>query len=316
MKPTEAKRKLAELQASVEKIIRGKTDVVRMAIVGLLAEGHLLFEDVPGVGKTTLAQCLAHSLGLSFQRIQFTSDMLPSDILGVTVYDARTREFEFRKGPIFANIVLVDEINRTTPKTQSALLEAMNTAHVTIEKTTYDLPRPFIVMATQNPSEIHGTFPLPHNQLDRFLMRLHLGYPDAENERRILQDLRRASDFSAISPALTSAEAIEMQSDVLQVKIEESLVDYIVRFAQATRNSRLFEVGVSTRGALALRRCAQARAYSEGRDYVTPDDVKEMAVPALAHRVQTAKALENGAGPIGQGASQIESLLEELAVPI
>lgn len=259
MNAQQAKLKLAELEANVERVIRGKNDVVRMSIIALLAHGHLLLEDVPGVGKTTLAHCLARSLGLQFQRIQFTSDLLPSDILGVTVYNADKREFEFRPGPIFANIVLVDEINRTTPKTQSALLEAMNTSQVSIEKTTYDLPRPFLLIATQNPVESHGTFPLPQSQLDRFLMRLHVGYPEEEFEREILRSQRRYDDVSMINPVLSGEELIGMQEGAHGVRIEDVLVDYIVRFARATRESPQIEVGVSTRGALALRRCAQAR---------------------------------------------------------
>ncbi|MBI1784793.1 MoxR family ATPase [Candidatus Sumerlaeota bacterium] len=316
MKAQEAKEKLARLEANVGQIIKGKNDVVRMSIIALIANGHLLFEDVPGVGKTTLAHCLARSLGLSFQRIQFTSDLLPSDILGVTVYDPQKREFEFRPGPIFANVVLVDEINRTTPKTQSALLEAMNTAQVSIEKTTHDLPLPFMVIATQNPVESHGTFPLPQSQLDRFLMRLHVGYPEAEFEREILQDHRRHRDVSTVEPVLGRDDILAMQDGVDSVKVENSLVDYVVRLAQATRESAEIEVGVSTRGALALRRCAQGKAYMEGRDYCIPDDFKQMAVPALAHRIVLARTFEGPAESIGQGSAQIRALLNEIEVPV
>ncbi len=312
----QAEGALARLEANVEQIIRGKSEVVRLAIIGLLAHGHILFEDVPGVGKTTLAHCIARSLGLRFQRIQFTSDLMPSDILGVTVYDPEKREFEFRPGPIFANVVLVDEINRTTPKTQSALLEAMNTAKVSIEKVTYDLPSPFFLIATQNPVEVHGTFPLPQSQLDRFMMRLHLGYPEADFEREILKSVRAPNDLSGVQPVLSGEELAAMQAGVLQVRVDEGLIDYIVRFVGATRQSELLEVGVSTRGALALRRCAQARAYSLGRDYCVPDDVKAMAVPVLAHRITPSRRFLDGADGVGHGRRHIEAILEEVEVPI
>lgn len=316
MNATEARKVLAALVANVEKIILGKTDVVRLSIIGLLAHGHILFEDVPGVGKTTLAQCLALSLGLSFQRIQFTSDLLPSDILGVTVYDPERREFEFREGPIFANIVLIDEINRTTPKTQSALLEAMNTAQVSIDRKTHDLPTPFIVMATQNPLEVHGTFPLPQSQLDRFMMRVHIGYPEAADESKILRDPRLATDFSALKPVVAREELIAMQSASNAIKIEDSLVDYMVRLVRATRELPQLDMGVSTRGALALRRSAQARAYIEGRDYCIPDDIKAMAIPTLAHRIVPVQTFDDGASGIGGGSEQIQSLLDVLEVPV
>ncbi len=314
MNAQEAKESLARLEANVEQVIRGKNEVVRMAIISLVAGGHLLLEDVPGVGKTTLAHCLAKSLGLSFQRIQFTSDLLPSDILGVSVYDPARREFEFREGPIFSNVVLVDEINRTTPKTQSALLEAMNTAQVSIEKLTRDLPKPFMVIATQNPVESHGTFPLPQSQLDRFLMRLHVGYPDAAHERDILRNRIGANDDAEVKSVLNGDSIQAMQEGVQKVKVADALLDYIVRFAQATRESTEIEVGVSTRGALAWRRCAQGRAYLEGRDYCLPDDVKIMAIPVLAHRIVLARSM-NGSS-VGEGTAQIKALLDKIEVPI
>lgn len=316
MNAQDARDRLTRLEANIERIIRGKNDVVRMSIVGLLAHGHILFEDVPGVGKTTLAQCLARSLGLSFQRIQFTSDLLPSDILGVTVYDPDRREFEFRKGPIFANVVLVDEINRTTPKTQSALLEAMNTASVSIDKLTYELPSPFVVIATQNPVETQGTFMLPQSQLDRFLMRLHLGYPSAEFEKEILARRRDTGDLSEINAVVSAEEVLAMQDGAARVTLEDSLLDYIVRFVRATRESPLIEVGISTRGALALRRAAQARAYLEGRDFCIPDDIKQMAIPTLAHRVTPAQTFEETNGSLGSGTAQIKRILEEIEVPV
>lgn len=316
MKAKEAREKLDKLERNVAQVIRGKDELIRNAIIGMLAHGHVLFEDVPGVGKTTLAQCLARSLGLSFQRVQFTSDLLPSDILGVTIYDAQRREFEFRPGPIFANIVLVDEINRTTPKTQSALLEAMNNAQVSIDKTTHDLPQPFMVIATQNPVESHGTFPLPTSQLDRFLLRLHLGYPEAEFEREILKNPRRHNDVSMIQPVLSGEELKEMQAAVNEVTMDDSIVDYIVRLSQSTRETPKIEVGVSTRGALALRRCAQAHAYLNGRDFCIPEDVKAMAVPVLAHRIVPAGNLNGEAGSVGAGSRQIRDILEQVAVPV
>lgn len=310
-----AREALLRLQANIEKVIHGKTEVVRNAIVGLLAQGHILFEDIPGVGKTTLAHCLAGSLGLSFNRIQFTSDMLPSDILGVTVYDPDKHDFEFRPGPIFANVVLVDEINRTTPKTQSALLQAMNTSEVSVEKTTYALPRPFMVIATQNPVDTHGTFPLPQNQLDRFLLRLHMGYPDAEHEREILRDNRMAGDYSMIEPVISAEELKSIQQAVNEVRIEDSLIDYVVRLAQASRESRAIEVGISTRAAIALQRSAKAKAYLEGRDFCIPDDIKAMAVATLAHRVRPVEGFQNEAEEVGRGTQLIQDLLDRVEVP-
>lgn len=311
-----AREALVRLQANIEKVIHGKTGVVRDAIVGLLAQGHILFEDLPGVGKTTLAHCLAGSLGLAFNRIQFTSDMLPSDVLGVTVYDPDKHDFEFRPGPIFANIVLVDEINRTTPKTQSSLLQAMNTGEVSIEKITHQLPQPFMVIATQNPVDTHGTFPLPQNQLDRFLLRLHMGYPDAEYEREILRDNRSAGDFSMIEPVLSADELTSMQKAVHDVKIEESLIDYVVRLAQASRESRAIEVGISTRAAIALQRSAKAKAYLEGRDFCIPDDIKGMAIPTLAHRVRPVEGFQSESEEIGRGSQLIQDLLAQVEVPL
>ena len=307
---------LRGLQQNIEQVIKGKSHAVRMSIIGLLAGGHVLFEDMPGVGKTTLAQCLAMSICLSFQRIQGTSDLLPSDILGVTVFDAEKKAFKFRVGPIFANIVLVDEINRTTPKTQSALLEAMNTAQVSIERVTYDLPQPFMVIATQNPYDSHGTFPLPKSQLDRFMMRLHLGHPDLDFEREILRNVRHPGDFSMIQPVLTSEQVLAMQAGVSQVKVEESLLDYVISLINATRNSSMIELGGSTRAALALRNAAQAYAYLHGRDYCIPDDIKAVAVAVLAHRLGIVRTFEEMAENVGEGSSVMLAILEETPVPI
>jgi MoxR-like ATPase len=312
----EARSRLEQLERNVEKVIKGKNDVVRMAIIGLLAHGHVLFEDVPGVGKTTLAQCLARSLNLSFQRVQGTSDLLPSDILGVMVFDAARQAFSFRNGPIFANVVLVDEINRASPKTQSALLEAMNTAQVSIERQTYDLPRPFMVIATQNPMDSYGTFPLPKSQLDRFTLRLHLGYPDMDHEREILRSHRATGDLSMIGSVLNNEELLAMQAGVRNVKMDESLIDYIVQIVNATRNSPLIEIGGSPRSALALRNCAQAHAYLHGRDYTVPDDIKAVAEAVLAHRLGLMRTFEEDAEGIGEGAAIINDILEKTPVPI
>lgn len=311
-----AREQLKALEDNIGQVIKGKRQIVRMALIGLLAGGHILFEDVPGVGKTTLAQCLARSINLSFQRIQGTSDLLPSDILGVTIFDSEKQAFSFRAGPIFGNIILVDEINRTTPKTQSALLEAMNAAQVSIERVTYDLPRPFMVIATQNPVETHGTFPLPKSQLDRFIMRLHLGYPDTEFEREILRNTRPPNDLSLVRPIVSGEDVRAMQTGVRQVKIEDSLVDYIVRLIQATRHSPLIELGGSTRGAIALRNCSQAHAYMHGRDYCIPDDIKQVAVAVLAHRLGIVRTFEESAEGVGEGTAAIRLILEEVAVPI
>jgi len=303
---------LKRLIDNVESVIKGKSEVVRQAVVGLLARGHLLFEDVPGVGKTTLAQSLARSISCSFQRIQFTSDLMPSDIIGVTIYDPSKREFEFKPGPLFANMVLADEINRTTPKTQSSLLEAMNSARVSVDKVTYSLPQPFCVIATQNPIEFHGTFPLPKSQMDRFMMRLSLGYPDSANEATILREQKTLNVALEVNPVLTAEEIIRMQREVEQVGVEESILDYIVRIAHATREAPGIDLGVSIRGSLSLRRAAQALAFSEGRTFVTPDDVKQMAVPTLAHRIQVAKTFESA----HLGAREDETLLTELLAEV
>lgn len=312
----EARALLAQLENNIELVIKGKNDVVRMAIIGLLANGHVLFEDVPGVGKTTLAQCLARSLNLTFQRIQGTSDLLPSDILGVTIFDSTRQAFTFRSGPIFANLVLVDEINRASPKTQSALLEAMNTAQVSIERQTYDLPQPFMVIATQNPMDSYGTFPLPKSQLDRFSLRLHLGYPDSDHEREILRSRRNVSDLSMVEPVLESEQVVAMQAGVRDVRMEESLIDYIVQIVGATRNSPLIEIGGSTRAALALRNCAQAHAYLNGRDYALPEDIKAVAVAVLAHRLGLLRTFEEDSEGAGEGAAVVRDILERTPVPI
>ena len=280
---------VSQLQRSIARAIFGKEDVIQLALITLLARGHLLIEDVPGVGKTTLAQAIARSFHCTFQRIQFTSDLLPSDVLGVSVYNPESRDFEFRSGPIFANVVLADEINRTTPRTQSALLEAMNEAQVTVDGRTLPLPQPFLVIATQNPVEHHGTYPLPESQLDRFLMRVKMGYPSHETERAILRsrsdDSTNNDPISALEPIADVADVIAMQETVARIKVDASLIDYALEIVNRTRNSDQLALGVSPRGSLMLQRAAQARAFLENRDFCLPDDFKQLAVPVFAHRV-------------------------------
>jgi len=275
---------VTQLQRSIARAIYGKEDVIQLALVTLLARGHLLIEDVPGVGKTTLAQALAKSFHCTFQRIQFTSDLLPSDVLGVSVYNPETRDFEFRQGPIFANVVLADEINRTTPRTQSALLEAMNEAQVTVDGRTLPLPQPFLI-ATQNPVEHHGTYPLPESQLDRFLMRIKMGYPSHETERQILRSRATEDPISTMEPVANVEDVLTMQEQVAHIKVDSSLHDYALEIVNRTRKSDQLALGVSPRGTLMLQRAAQARAFLEGRDYCLPDDFKQLAVSVFSHRV-------------------------------
>ncbi len=277
--------RLQDLQRTIETVIRGKQEAVHLAVVALLAGGHLLLEDVPGVGKTTLAQTVARALDCSFQRVQFTSDLLPSDILGVSIFNQQTSRFDFQPGPIFANIVLADEINRTTPKTQSSLLEAMAEGRVTIENQTYDLPRPFLVLATQNPIEHHGTYPLPESQLDRFLMRIRMGYPAAEDEKRILRSQTLGHPIDEISPVMSAEDVMDLQAEARRVKVDDSLLDYLMKIVAATRQSELLDLGISPRGSLALYRAAQAYALSEDRDYCLADDIKRLVVPVFSHRI-------------------------------
>ncbi|MCL6546319.1 MAG: MoxR family ATPase [Bryobacteraceae bacterium] len=276
--------RLRKLESALSEVVRGKPDVVRLSLVCLLARGHLLIEDVPGVGKTTLAHALARSVQCSFHRLQFTSDMLPSDVVGVTIYNAQTQSFEFKKGPVFTQFLLADEINRTTPKTQSALLEAMNERQVTIDGRSYPLPEPFMVIATQNPVEHHGTYPLPESQLDRFLLRLRVGYPDRASEKRIVRHSGLEA-AAALAPVLTAADVVQLQREAERVTVEDSLVDYILAIVEKTRQHDALALGVSPRGTQALFRATQALALLEGRDYAVPDDVKRLAVPVFAHRV-------------------------------
>jgi len=292
---------VSEMNPLVEKLIRniestliGKPEVVRLAVTALLGEGHLLIEDAPGVGKTALAKAIARSLHCGFTRLQFTPDMLPSDILGSSVFLPNLGEFDFRRGPIFTNVLLADEINRTTPRTQSALLEAMNERQVSIEGTTHALAPPFFVLATQNPFEFEGTFPLPENQLDRFMLCISIGYPDSDVEKDILRNHRNGEPVDALEPVLETAQLEELQRTVRAVRVDDSISEYLLQIVTATREHPELTLGVSTRGALTLYRAAQSRAMMENRDFVTPDDVKELAVHVLAHRVMPRGLVREG----------------------
>jgi MoxR-like ATPase len=313
----EAAERVARLQSAVEQVIRGKADAVRLSIVTLLAGGHLLIEDVPGVGKTTLAQALARAIDCSFQRIQFTSDLLPSDVIGLSVFNERAGEFEFRHGPVFANIVLADEINRTTPKTQSALLEAMAEGHVTVEGVTYRLRAPFMVVATQNPVEHHGTYPLPESQVDRFMLRLRVGYPAFEVEKEILRDRERGDPLEAVRPVMTGDEVVEVQQAVSSVSVDDALVDYLMRVVAATRSSETLDLGVSPRGTLALFRAAQALALTEGRDYCLPDDIKRLILPVFAHRLVVNSRFSSSLHRRSEEAEEVlREIMKTVSVPL
>jgi MoxR-like ATPase len=311
-RPRDLHARIARLEANLSRALVGKAEVVRLAVVGLLARGHLLIEDVPGVGKTTLAAALARSIGAGFQRIQFTSDMLPSDVLGVAVYEPDKHEFVFKPGPIFTNIVLADEINRTTPKTQSSLLEAMNEAQVSLDHTTHSLPRPFMVLATQNPLEHAGTFPLPESQLDRFLLRIRIGYPSEADERTILRGAG-SPVVERLETVLDAADVVELQEAAELVHADDSVVDYVLAIVSATRRSRLLALGVSPRGSLALLRAARAHALADARDFLVPDDVKRLAVPALAHRVLLAGPAQDGSGAGAEAV--IRAIVQDVPVP-
>jgi MoxR-like ATPase len=313
--PTALAGRIARVEQSLGSVLRGKDEVVRLSIVCLLARGHLLIEDVPGVGKTTLAQGLARIAACGFQRLQCTSDMLPGDILGVTVYNAKTGEFEFRRGPIFTNFLLADEINRATPKTQSALLEAMNERQMTEDGVTYPMAEPFMVVATQNPVEHHGTYPLPESQLDRFLMRLRIGYPAAESEREILRN-GRAPQAQVSAAVLTGAELIETQAAVERISVDEALVGYMLEIVGRTREHEGLALGVSPRGAQALYRASQALALVEGRGYVLPDDIKRLTVPVFAHRVVLNQRASLAARSTEAAELVLNEILRQVEVPI
>ena len=304
------------LQKAIEGVIRGKAEAVRLAIVTLLAGGHLLVEDVPGVGKTTLAQALARALDCSFQRIQFTSDLLPSDVIGLSIYNQHASLFEWKPGPIFANVVLADEINRTTPKTQSALLEAMAERQVTVEGITHSLPAPFIVLATQNPIEHHGTYPLPESQLDRFMLRLRIGYPGAADEKQILRDREHAEPLDDVQAVMSAEEVSELQEAVSEVTVDDAIVDYLMRIVSATRSSEMLDLGVSPRGTLSLFRAAQAMALTENRNYCIPDDVKRLVIPVFAHRLTVSSRYSSAMRRSEEAEAVLQEIMKTISVPL
>lgn len=304
--------RISALSDAIGRTIKGKQETIELAIIALLAEGHLLIEDVPGVGKTTLGHALARSLACNFHRIQFTSDLLPSDVLGVSVYSPKLNEFEFKPGPIFANIILADEINRTTPKTQSALLEAMNENQVTIENVTYALPRPFMVLATQNPIEHHGTYPLPESQLDRFLMRIEVGYPNPAAEKEILKRFSNRNHHRAAEAVLDPREVLELQEESRKIHIDDSIVDYMIHLVNRTREHPEIELGISPRGTAALFRATQAMAMVDGRKFVIPDDVKKLVHPVFEHRLVLARS---GARARADAKTVLAEIIDQTPVP-
>jgi MoxR-like ATPase len=306
--------RIAALQDNVEKVIRGKAEVVQFCIAALLAKGHILLEDVPGVGKTTLAHALARSLSLEFQRIQFTSDLLPADIVGVTIYNQETQDFEFVSGPVFTNVLLADEINRSTPKSQSALLEAMSEGMISVEKRRLALPDPFLVIATQNPVEHVGTYPLPESQLDRFLMKLTIGYPNPTDEKKLLRAGGAQDALEHLEPVLDLAEIRELQERVADIHVSESIVDYLMSIVQMTRTHPEVALGVSTRGALTYFKACQALAMVNGREFVIPEDIKRLAMPVLSHRIllKDRRTLRGDSSPEGRF---IQRIVNEIPVP-
>lgn len=314
--PAATVSRATQLESALRQIIRGKDEVVRLALVAIFARGHLLIEGVPGVGKTTLAQALARGLECTFQRVQFTSDMLPSDVLGISIYSASEQKFEFRHGPIFTNVLLADEINRTTPKTQSALLEAMNEGQVTVDGRAYTLPQPFLVVATQNPVEHHGTYPLPESQMDRFLMRVRMGYPEKDSERAILRSQAGAARLDEMRPLLSGPDVLAIQQEVARVQVDESLVTYTLEIVKRTRESEYLSLGVSPRGALMLYRAAQALAYVEGRNFCTPEDFKPLVVPVFAHRVVVNAVYSSTLKKTEQAEQVLKEIVDAVPVPV
>jgi MoxR-like ATPase len=308
--------KIKRLIDNIEQVIFGKRDVVKLCVTGLLARGHILIEDVPGIGKTTLAQGLARSIACSFTRIQFTSDMLPSDIIGVSILNQKTSEFEFRQGPIFANVVLADEINRTPPKTQSALLEAMSECSVSVDGVSRRVPQPFVVLATQNPIEYEGTYTLPESQLDRFMLRLEIGYPPPADEIRIMRRRDPIQALEKLQPALTAAEVIELQGAVGQVMVDDSVARYMLSIVHGTRQNEHIQLGASPRASLALYEACQARALVEGRDFVTPGDVKQMAVAVLSHRLLVKSRGGNLVAAARERAQTLAEVVNGIPIPV
>jgi MoxR-like ATPase len=306
----------ARLESAIRSIIRGKDEVVRMALVAIFARGHLLIEGVPGVGKTTLGQAIARSIDCQFQRIQFTSDMMPTDVVGISIYSTHDQKFEFKHGPVFTNVLLADEINRTTPKTQSSLLEAMNEHQVTIDGFSHPLPQPFVVIATQNPVEHHGTYPLPESQLDRFLLRVRMGYPSAESEKQILRAEAGAARLDDLQPVLTGDEVLALQDEVKHVKVEDSLLDYTMQIVQKTRDNENLTLGVSPRGSLMLYRAAQAMALLEGRMFTIPEDFKSLAVATFAHRVVVNARYASTLKRSEQSEEIVQGIVDSVHVPV
>ena len=304
------------LQSAIETVIKGKPEAVRLAIVTLIAGGHLLVEDVPGVGKTTLAHALALALDCSFQRVQFTSDLLPSDVIGLSIYNQHTGVFEWKPGPVFANVVLADEINRTTPKTQSALLEAMAERQVTVEGITHRLPQLFIVLATQNPIEHHGTYPLPESQLDRFMLRLRIGYPETAAEMQMLRDREYNNPLTSLRPVMSDTEVLELQQCVARVSVDDSLVEYLMRIVSATRDSEMLDLGVSPRGTLMLFRAAQALALTEDRAYCIPDDIKRLVIPVFAHRILVSSRFSSSLRRSEEAEAVLTEIIKTVSVPL
>jgi MoxR-like ATPase len=320
MVPTQLQSSIGSRAVAIENalrsIIRGNDEVVRLALVAVLARGHLLIEGVPGVGKTTLAHALARALDCAFQRLQFTSDMLPSDVLGISVYSAVEQQFEFKAGPIFTNVLLADEINRTTPKTQSALLEAMNEGQVTVDGQSHVLPRPFLVIATQNPVEHHGTYPLPESQLDRFLLRANMGYPQASSEREILRSQAGAARLDDVRPVATGADVSAMQEEVSRVKVDDSLADYALEIVRRTRETDALSLGVSPRGSIMLYRAAQAMAFLDGRMFTTPADFKTLILPVFSHRVVVNAQYSSTLKKSEQAETILQEIAQSVTVPV
>ncbi len=306
-------RVLQQLDENMARVVLGKPEVVRMCVVALLASEHVLLEDVPGVGKTLVGKALAKSVSGDFCRLQFTPDLLPSDIVGSSLFNARTSEFEYKQGPIFANVVLADEINRAPPRTQSALLEAMSDAQVSVDGITYRLPQPFMVIATQNPFEFEGTYALPESQLDRFLLRISMGYPDRAAERQVLTTHRDGEPVEVLEAVITPDQVLQAQHLVRQVQVEDSIYEYLLDLVEATRQCDELHVGVSTRGALSLYRAAQASALLDGRDFVVPDDIKQLAVAVLSHRVVTKGFIQADSRESAEAI--IRRLIDETVVP-
>lgn len=312
----EVAAKVQKLTDNIEQVVFGKHEVVKLCVVGLLARGHILIEDVPGIGKTTIAHAIAKSIDCTFTRIQFTSDMLPSDVIGVSILDPKTNDFTFRPGPIFANVVLADEINRTPPKTQSALLEAMSEYQVSVDGVSHPVPQPFMVLATQNPVEYEGTYVLPESQLDRFLLRVEMGYPPAEDELRIMRRRNPRKAIDDLHAVLTAQELLELQDRVGQVIVDESVARYILAIVQGTREHELVQLGASPRGSLAFFEACQARALVEGRDYVTPGDVKQMAVCVLAHRLLVKSRGADLSTAAQERARVVSEIVKSIKVPV